>query len=252
MTRRRALIAGPLLLACALALSACGDSQCACDPQPDAGELPDAAVDGAQVFEEPAPGGNAFACASCHALDEPAADGLRRVALPLGSAAGRPSFQGGAVDSLRDAVNVCMSEWMQAEAFSATDPSWLALEAYLEAAAGGAAVPAEPLTIAALPEELSGGDVARGDELFSITCAACHGPDALGTAVAPALAGMHLPVAFVAERVRTGGPRDSAVYEGLSGGRMPFWSAERLSDAELLDVIAFVAAGAGMGPDAGP
>jgi hypothetical protein len=45
-------------------------------------------------------------------------------------------------------------------------------------------------------------------------------------------------------RVRTGGPRDSPVYEGLSGSLMPFWAAERLTDAELLDAVAFVTAGA--------
>ena len=32
----------------------------------------------------------------------------------------------------------------------------------------------------------------------------------------------------------TSGAIDSSVYEGLTGGRMPFWAADRLSDAEPL------------------
>jgi len=252
MARLGESIAAVLSLVAALALAACGESQCLCDEPPDGGPAPDAgergdaaAVDGEQVFEQPAPDGNAFACASCHALSEPAADGLHRVGVPLGTAARRPSFHAGAVDGLHEAVNVCLTEWMMAGALSADDPRWLGLEAYLEAQAGDEAAAAESITIAAVPAVLDVGDFARGGEVFSKTCAACHGPDARGTPLAPALAGMHFTTEFVATRVRTGGPRDSTVYEGLSGSRMPFWAAERLTDAELLDVVAFVTGGAG-------
>lgn len=254
MARSRASIAGLVLLA-ALGLQACSESECACDPQPDGGAAPDAgeqadaaAVDGEQVFEQPAPDGNAFACASCHALREPAADGLHRVGVELGTAARRPSFHAGAIGSLHEAVNVCLTEWMMAAPLSADDPRWLGLEAYLEAQAGDEAAAAEWITIAAVPAQLDVGDFTRGGEVFSRTCAACHGPDARGTLLAPALAGQHFTSEFVATRVRTGGPRDSAVYEGLSGSWMPFWAAERLTDAELLDVVAFVTTGAGSAP----
>jgi len=57
---------------------------------------------------------------------------------------------------------------------------------------GTAAAPApEPTTPAAVPANLPPGvtaeDVAAGQQLFATVCAACHGPDAKGTQLAPNL-----------------------------------------------------------------
>jgi hypothetical protein len=52
--------------------------------------------------------------------------------------------------------------------------------------------------------------------------------------------GAELDAEYAATRIRTSGQRDSTVYEGLTSGRMPFWAADRLSDAELRDLVAFV------------
>ncbi len=53
--------------------------------------------------------------------------------------------------------------------------------------------------------------------------------------------------------MRTSGPTDSPIYPGLGGGRMPFWAADRLSDDELRDAIAFVLSNdPAPGADAGP
>ena len=78
--------------------------------------------------------------------------------------------------------------------------------------------------------------------------------DASGTERGPALAGTHLPGSYIALRVRTSGPSGSPVYDGLSGGIMPFWGADRLSDDELLDIIAYVTAveAAPVDPDPDP
>lgn len=95
----------------------------------------------------------------------------------------------------------------------------------------------------AAPPDLS-GSVADGQSEFNQTCASCHGLNAIGTDLAPPLLGELLlaqgAATLVAERVRTSGATRSDVYPGLTGGRMPFWSSERLSDQELADVIAFV------------
>ncbi len=53
---------------------------------------------------------------------------------------------------------------------------------------------------------------------------------------------------YIAERVRTSGRADSEVYPGLTGGVMPFWSADRLSDMELVDIVAFLAMREGAAP----
>ena len=41
-------------------------------------------------------------------------------------------------------------------------------------------------------------------------------------------------------RVRTSGRTDSGVYDGLTGGIMPFWAADRLSNDELRNMVAWL------------
>ena len=203
-----------------------------------------AASSGETLYMEPHADGNSFACATCHALSEPAPDGIRRPGHPIGDAANRPSFKLG---ELRDAVNSCRVEWMAAPAFSEDDPRWLSLLDYLEALAGDTEPPALSYTIVDPPSNLDGGDAMEGRALFNGACVVCHGTDATGTERGPTLRGSLLDAETVAQRVRTSGARESAVYEGLTGGRMPFWAADRLSDDELRDLVAFVLAADGGG-----
>lgn len=224
-----------------IALAACSSSGCEA-----------ATVSGEALYQEPHPDGNTFACETCHALEEPALDGIRRPGHAIGDAANRPSFKNGQLTDLRDAVNSCRVEWMAATAWDDGDPSWLALLEYLSEEAGSTS--ADPLTYQIIepPSELGGGDEMAGQQLFNESCAICHGQDAAGTERAPVLRGSLLDAETIARRVRTSGATDSAVYEGLTGGRMPFWSADRLSDDELLDLVAFVLANDGGGGGGGP
>lgn len=213
-----------------------------CDADPDAGDPPPGMPEptGELLFMNRHDDGNTFACNTCHAMTEPTAD-FRRPGHPLGDAAMRPDFKNGQVGTLLEAVNSCRTEWMVAPPFEAEDPRWQALAGFLADAAGDA--PAESLAfeIVAPPDDLAGGDAAAGRDTFDGTCAVCHGASATGTQLAPPLNGAFLTADLIAQRVRTSGVVDSPVYDGLTGGRMPFWSADRLSDAELRDVIAFVA-----------
>ena len=96
-----------------------------------------AVASGETLYLERHADGNTFACASCHALDEPAPDGIRRPGHPIGDAANRPSFKNGQLDALLDAVNSCRVEWMAATAFSDDDARWLALFDVLERSGRG-------------------------------------------------------------------------------------------------------------------
>jgi mono/diheme cytochrome c family protein len=192
------------------------------------------AVSGAQVFEQPLEGGNTFACATCHALSEP--DPVRRAAHPLAGAAKRPSWKNGRVTRFIDAVNSCVTEWQGASPFTADDPRYVALLAHLE----GERSEALTFEIVAPPAQLGGGDARRGEALFETSCALCHGAGGRGSERGPNLAGTHPTAEYVARRIRTSGSASSAVYPGLTGGRMPFWAKDRLSDPELLDLVAFV------------
>jgi mono/diheme cytochrome c family protein len=212
-----------------------------------------AAPSGQALYEQPHADGNTFACATCHALEQPAGDGIRRAGHQIGDAANRPSFKNGQLDTLIEAVNSCRVEWMAATELSGDDPRWMALEAFLveEAGLGDAA----PLVyeIVPPPEELGGGNTLDGRELFNQSCAICHGDDATGTERGPALRADTLSDELVARRVRTSGNAESPIYPGLTNGIMPFWAADRLSDDELRDLIAFVltADGGGTGGTGG-
>lgn len=198
------------------------------------------APSGEALYSERHDDGNTFACATCHALAEPTSDGFRRPGHPIGDAANRPSYKNGQLTELLDAVNSCRVEWMVATAFASDDSRWIALRDFLQAEAGDAAASAISYEIVSPPSDISGGDADNGRDTFNQACVVCHGVDATGTERGPALRGETLTDELVAERVRTSGPSDSPVYPGLTDGIMPFWAADRLSDDELLDVIAFV------------
>src|SRR5687767_5713184 len=50
---------------------------------------------GRSVYETPLADGNSFSCATCHALTEPSADGLRRPGHPIGDATRRRHWKNG-------------------------------------------------------------------------------------------------------------------------------------------------------------
>jgi mono/diheme cytochrome c family protein len=194
--------------------------------------------EGEQLYRQPMEGGNTFACATCHALAEPAADGIRRVGHALGRAPQRGTYKSGQLTDMRQAVNSCLIEWMGTEPWEAGDPRWTALSGWLDAQPGG--TEAFSLQIVQPPIDTSGGDAASGGALFNMSCIMCHGQDGMGAERAPRVMATGLSADYVATRVRTSGSPDSAVYQGLTGGRMPFWGGDRLTDGELRDLIAFV------------
>ena len=211
---------------------------CACvDPSTEAPAL----SEGEALYREPIADGNSFTCETCHALTEPAADGLRRPAHPLADATQRPSWKNGQLDDMREAVNSCLQEWMNAEPWAADDARWLALHEFLASQAPAADAPALSYTIVAPPDDLGGGTIEAGRDTFNHSCSVCHGQDGTGTNQAPPVVGFGYEPGYVAQRVRTSGRSNSAIYPGLTGGIMPFWAADRLSDDELRDLVAYLA-----------
>jgi cytochrome c len=200
----------------------------------------EAMTDGMMVYTTPADDGNTFSCNTCHALEEPSEDGIRRVGHLLGDATHRPSYKNGQLSSMREAANSCRTGWMNASAWDEDNPSWLALYSWLDEKAPDGDAPALSFTIVSPPADMEGGDAEAGNALFNMACVMCHGTDAVGTIRGPPLAGTQLPLSYIATRVRTSGMTDSPVYDGLTGGIMPFWAADRLSDDELRNVAAWV------------
>jgi mono/diheme cytochrome c family protein len=229
----------------ALAVLGVGASACSSDPVspvPEPGGSATAAPlgGGKVVYESRVEGANTFTCATCHALTEPAEDGLRRPGHPIADATRRPSYKNGEVPRMLDAVNSCLTEWMNADPWTENDARYTALHGWLDGQAGSGPAAAVSIQRVDPPASLDGGDAERGVAAFNGSCAVCHGANAEGTQKAPSVRGLGLEAGYVATRVRTSGRSDSKVYPGLTGGVMPFWGADRLSDAELVDIVAFL------------
>jgi cytochrome c len=197
---------------------------------------------GMVVYDMPAAAGNVFSCSDCHALSEPATDGLIRAGHPIGDALRRPSFKNGQLTNFIDATNSCLDEWMAStETWTTQSAAYQDLVTFLTSVDEGEGdAPALSFQIVApLNTSNLAGSSTEGEAKFNKTCAACHAEGGVGSNLAPSLVGVN-NAESIARRVRTSGAIDSAVYTGLTGGRMPFWAADRMTDGELEDVIAFI------------
>jgi mono/diheme cytochrome c family protein len=217
-----------------LILSGCGRDAA------DGVEEPATMTEGQALYELPHDDGNTFACATCHALNEPADDGITRPGHPIGDAAARTTFKNGQLDNLLDAVNTCRQDWLGAPAFTEDDARWLALEGFLKDQAEGAAPSELSFIVADPPAQVDGGDPATGEATFNRTCVVCHGQSGVGTDLAPPIAGTPENADFIAAKIRRSGNQASSLYPELIPGRMPFWAPDRLSDDELRDIVAFL------------
>lgn len=212
------------------------------------------AVDhGAALFNDPTISGttlNQYACATCH--ESGATD--TKVVRPGGSLQGvtkRPSYWGGKELDLLRAVNACAYYFMlKAEPFKADDEEAKAIYAYLESISQGPeGTEAVPFTMVVTIEDLPAGDATRGQAAYTRACALCHGKahDGAGRLVprAPVLPDQTLMehplgeytkdeqrLVFV-EKTRHGG---FITYSG----EMPPFSLEKLSNADMADLLQYL------------
>jgi thiosulfate dehydrogenase len=183
--RRRAPLFIPVLLLAALTLpAACRRAEPTAEREP----APASAERGHALLTAtrdslPQHVGNRLRCTSCH-LD----DGRNPRALPWTGVTSRyPQYRSrnDAVSTIEDRINDCFERSMNGSAVARDSRDMRDMVAYLaslpadSSADAGPAAPMTPL----LP------DTARGAALFASTCAACHGGQGEGTAVAPALWG---------------------------------------------------------------
>jgi len=199
-----------------------------------------APLEGLAVYQKPLTDGNSFTCSTCHALTEPAPDGIRRPGHPIGNATRRSRWKNGKTPTFLAAVNSCVTEWMVAQAWTENEPRFRALRDFLDAQAPARSAPDVKFEIVEPPANLGGGDAERGRATFDSTCSVCHDVGGTGTIRGPRIAGSLRAPEYVATRIRTSGSSTSSTYSGLTGGVMPFWAKDRLSDDELRDLVAFV------------
>jgi thiosulfate dehydrogenase len=187
---------------------------------------------------------NAFRCATCHdTSDAP----LLRPGYTMHDAAVRPSWWGGTVSTLRDAVNECLVEFMRGRPLAEDDDKGRALYVYLGSLAPDASAEARPLTIVQNIVDLHSGDAGRGGGVWKEVCQVCHGEPHTGSgrladtvSIVPdesisnhgtdPITGAR-PV--VIEKVRHG------KFFGVGGNMAPF-SLEALGDDQLGDLLAYL------------
>lgn len=191
---------------------------------------------------------NHFACATCHVVDSTPAR-LRYAGYSLLGVAKRRTFYGGAEDRLLDAVNFCIVQYMRGVALTETDPDGRAIYEYLLSISPGDPVDGIPWTLVhSIPELEGGGDAANGKRVYDAMCLECHGalhsgkgrrepkatilPDEAMEIYRTMFPGVK-PRTIVTEKLRHGG------FFGI-GGQMPPNGAEVLSDAEILDLFAYI------------
>ncbi len=175
--------------------------------------------------------GNKLRCLSCH-LD----DGRRPDAIPFTGVYARfPQYRSrsASVARIEDRINDCLERSMVGKALAWDDPAMRDIVAYFAFISHGVRVgdkvPGQGLPIGTETH----GDTVAGAAIFASTCARCHGPAGEGTMLAPP----------------TWGPNSFGIGAGMARVRtaaafirhnMPFDRAVTLSDADALNVAAYV------------
>lgn len=188
---------------------------------------------------------NPFSCATCH---DPAANStLVRPGYGLYDAAARPTFWGGFETDLLDALNQCVTQFMDGDALATDDDKGRALHAYLEEISPDASSPPLPLTVVQTIVDVPSGDPAMGKQVWDGTCAVCHGQPHTGQGRISTLASLVPDDSLAAHGTNPKTGARPVVIEKVRhgkffmvGGRMPLYSVEALSDAELGSVLGYL------------
>ena len=187
-------------------------------------------------------------CWHCHANfnEKKTPDDYVRPGHPMYNAGFRSAFQrfdGEPLQKIEEAIASCMQRWMTERERSGYEgkpaPAHRVrqLKAYLqseEVSPEGKSEPIEPILDDKLPSDrmLGVGDAAFGGIVFRQSCGICHKTD--GTGPAPSLIRNGYSRYQIAKKVR------GLDTKGLNGLVMPPFSKDRLSDRQLLNVVAFV------------
>ncbi len=131
--------------------------------------------------------GAALNCANCHF-----ADGTIANAMPLVGAYTRfPQYRprSGHVDLIEDRVNDCFKRSLNGKPLAPESRDMRDIVTYIAFLSRGYP-PGKEMEGQSVPKlDPLVGDTVRGQKLFAAICAACHGPDGNGSAVAPPLWG---------------------------------------------------------------
>jgi len=188
---------------------------------------------------------NPFKCSTCH--ETTATPTKQLPGYVLYDSTVRAAWWGGNVDTLLDATNQCIYNFMRGNVLAADDDKGRALFVYLESISPDPSAPTLPLTVVENIVDVPSGDPGMGEVIWNQSCANCHGAphtgqgrlsdqvslvpdDSIAAHGTDPITGAR-PV--VIEKVRHG--KFFAV-----GGNMPLFSVEAMSDTSLGDILAYL------------
>lgn len=205
------------------------------------GEQANAVQRGMEVYNQPDPGGNTYACSTCHATVPEGESELRQPGYTLYDALRRPSYKLGQLSTFLEAANDCRNKWMRTTPWGPSSRSFLNLVAFLESISPTEDAPALVYEIVepAIQGPTTTGDAQSGCTLYHTSCVICHGPNGFGSERGSPLISQFLSADFIRQKVRLSGPR-RRVYDGLLGGVMPFWTEGKLTTEELENLVAYI------------
>ena len=207
------------------------------------------AVDyGRALFDDPsvssAPS-NPFRCSTCHEVTATATKQLPGYCLY--DSAVRPTWWGGSVQTLLDATNQCIYNFMRGMPLAEDDEKGRALFVYLKSISPDASSVPLPLTVVQNIVNVPSGDATSGAQIWKESCGNCHGDPHTGqgrlsdqvsivpdeTIAAHGTSPTMGARPVVIEKVRHG------KFFNV-GGNMPLFSLEAMTDAQLGDVLAYL------------
>jgi thiosulfate dehydrogenase len=187
---------------------------------------------------------NAFRCTTCHELT--ASPTHLRPGYTLSDSAVRATYWGGFVLDLLGAINQCYVNFMRGPELPPTDDRARAIRLYLLSISPDASQPALPLTVVQNIVDLPSGDPVAGKRLYDDGCGRCHGPPHTGD-------GRLGKATIIPDDTlrdhgtdRLTGTRPVTIEKARHGkffnvgGNMPLYSLERLSDAQLGQILGYL------------
>ena len=165
-------------------------------------------------------------CAACH--------GANAVGTNTAPALDSPDVRALGADELTRIVQNGVAGTLMAGWDGVLTPEQIAavvqlVERWDELRASGVELP----TIEIPPIDMSPEAIARGEQLFSIACSQCHGPEGYGTRLAPALNSQQ----FLSQT--SDAAIQQIISQGVPGTVMPAWGG-RLSDADIAAIVAYL------------
>jgi len=188
---------------------------------------------------------NPFKCATCH--ETTATPTKQLPGYVLYDSTVRASWWGGSEQTLLDATNQCIYNFMRGNPLAADDDKGRALFVYLESLSPDPSAPTLPLTVVQNIVDVPSGDATNGQMIWNQSCGNCHGAPHTGQGRLSDIVSIVPDDSIAAHGTSpTMGARPVVIEKVRHGkffnvgGNMPLFSLEAMSDAQLGDVLAYL------------